>query len=435
MSERRKPYVYVTLEGPDDGGDFGPHTLGTRTSGIKEALDYAHENCRDVYIFGGRGGLHAGVSVPDNVYTLDETLRVPWSQDLKLDGGNYVLRYMQETGDAVVIDSQMNCRYKFGLIVCESDGAAVRIKPETPGPDDFVVVTASEFDFSAVVAKGTGIVIDASEGSIINSRILAEETNTQGIGVHIADAGGGHRFSNNIVHVMYTNQYHATGVSTGLRVGDPGCDGILYNRFETSLHAPRGAYFDEETKRYTVPEDFTPPENAIGADIFAQSNQFSLTFYGKRAPGSDVVFEPEARDNTVFVFNLPNGVTNRATVPNNRVVPNWPIGFGLATPPVPVTGTYAINTTSYLVQILIVDPGDVREWTVAGVEGSVAMAPFNLSLVESIGPRQGAGPVATEACQTISAGLTPGQTIILEPGERIKLEYERAPRWRWKALR
>ena len=34
-------YVVVTPEGPDDGGDFGPNTPGTRTAGIQEALNYA----------------------------------------------------------------------------------------------------------------------------------------------------------------------------------------------------------------------------------------------------------------------------------------------------------------------------------------------------------------------------------------------------------
>ena len=63
MKTRRKPYVLVTLEGPEDGGDFGPHTPGTKTSGIQEALDYAHAHCRDVFIFGGRGGVHAGTEV------------------------------------------------------------------------------------------------------------------------------------------------------------------------------------------------------------------------------------------------------------------------------------------------------------------------------------------------------------------------------------
>ena len=58
MSNTRKPYVYVPLNGPDDGGDFGRNTPGTRSGGGQEALNYAHENHRDVYIFGGRGGMH-----------------------------------------------------------------------------------------------------------------------------------------------------------------------------------------------------------------------------------------------------------------------------------------------------------------------------------------------------------------------------------------
>ena len=97
MNERRKPYVFVTLEGPDDGGDFGPNTPGTKTSGLQEAIDYAHDNCRDVYIYGGRGGMHDGEGVQLNVYTLDETLKVPWSQDFRLDGGNYVLSYRKNS--------------------------------------------------------------------------------------------------------------------------------------------------------------------------------------------------------------------------------------------------------------------------------------------------------------------------------------------------
>src|SRR6476660_5690319 len=86
--ERPKGWVQVTLDGPDDGGDFGPHTKGTKTGGIQEALDYAHETFRDVYIWGGRGGLDKKRLVAENVYRLQETIRVPWSQDFRLDGGN-----------------------------------------------------------------------------------------------------------------------------------------------------------------------------------------------------------------------------------------------------------------------------------------------------------------------------------------------------------
>ena len=43
MNSGRKPYIFVTLDGPDDGGDFGRNTPGTKTSGIQEALNYTHE--------------------------------------------------------------------------------------------------------------------------------------------------------------------------------------------------------------------------------------------------------------------------------------------------------------------------------------------------------------------------------------------------------
>jgi len=187
---------------------------------------------------------------------------VAWSQDFALDGGNYLLAYRKSAGHAIHVDSQMNCRYKFGLITSQSKDAVVCIRPETGGPDDFVVVTASLFDFSAVVSghpDGTGILIDASNGPITNCKIFAEEANTQGIGVYVTDGGGaGHGISNNHVHVMYGNQYHGRGHSTGLRLGDPGSRQIVHNQFEMSLHAPRGVHFDPQTKRYVSAEDFVP---------------------------------------------------------------------------------------------------------------------------------------------------------------------------------
>jgi len=46
-------YLVVTPRGPLDGGDFGPHTPGTKTSGLQEAFDRAKETTQDVYIAGG----------------------------------------------------------------------------------------------------------------------------------------------------------------------------------------------------------------------------------------------------------------------------------------------------------------------------------------------------------------------------------------------
>ncbi|MBI4551144.1 MAG: hypothetical protein HY710_02665 [Candidatus Latescibacteria bacterium] len=439
MEARRKPYVFVTLQGPDDGGDFGPNTPGTKTSGIQEALDYAHAHCRDVYIWGGRGGMHDGEGMPYNIYTLDETLRVPWSQDFRVDGGNALFAYQKTTGHAIHIDSQMNCRYKFGLITSQSPDAAVAIKPETPGPDDFVVVTASLFDFSAVVSShpdGVGILIDSSKGPIINSLIFAEETNTVGTGVYVTDNGGvGQWISNNRIHVPYGNQYHATGRCTGLRLGDPGSQKIVHNRFEMSFHAPRGAHFDSERKRYVIIEDFVP-DDAIGADIFAQRNVLTFSLFGKRAPGQDIVFEPDSRDNTVFAFDLPNGITNKARMPTNKVVPNWTVGFDVPTPPMPASGDEVVNTNPYTMQVIILTPGAVSEWTIADAEGTAQTIPHNLSLVDNLTrPPRPIPPPRPSSAQTISAGLVAGQTFILEPGDRVSFTYTQAPTWRWKALR
>jgi len=417
-SGRTKPYVLVTLNGPADGGDFGPHTPGTRTSGIQEALEYAHRHCRDVYICGGRGGMHAGKPINCNVYWLDEPLRVPWSQDFRLDGGNYVLVYRPKAGHAVEIDSQMNCRYKFGLIVSQSPDPAVCIRPRTPGPDDFVVITASVFDFSAIVSAhpaGTAILIDSRNGPIINSRFFFEEFNSRGCGLHISDAGGtGHSITNNRIEVMFGNQSHARDHCVGLKLGEPSCRKILHNRIEMSFHAPQGVHFDVKAKRYVPSKPFVP-ERAIGADIYAQRNLLTFWFYGRRAQGHDIVFEPDSRDNTVFAFDLPNGITNLAKVPTNRIITNWPVGFDVSTPPVPPSGKPAVNRNPYPVQVLFTSGGRVSSWTLAGVEACEQ-------------------PAKSAREQTIPGPLSAGQSVILQPGESIKLEYSQSPQWVWKAL-
>ena len=439
LADLAKPWVNVTLRGPADGGDFGPLTPVTRTGGIQEALDYANENSRDVYIHGGPGGLHEGEGNPHNIYTLEETLRVAWSQDLTVQGGNYLLSYAPTSGSAIHIDSQMNCRYKFGLVTSSSPDPVVCIRPETPGPDDFIVITACVFDFSAVVSshpRGTSILLDSAHGPIINSRIAAEETNSQGTGVRISDAAGsGQWISNNQIQVMYGNQYHGTGACVGLQLGEPGSTKIVHNRLEMSYHAPRGAHFDEASRRYVTVEDFAP-RGAVGAAIHAQRNKLTLSCFGRREPGCDIVFGADSRDNTIFALNLPNGVTNLAAVPTDKVIPNWPVGFDIETPPVPVSGDLLVNRTSHTVQVLMVSAGEVSQWSL-GDSGSTAQGvPANLSLVDNL---SGTPPDLPDDRpgqeQVIAAGLHAGQTFILEPGDRVRFVYTEAPTWRWKALR
>ena len=403
--EGPKPYVYVTLGGPEDGGDFGPKTPGTKTGGIQEALDYAHKHHRDVYVWGGRCGVYQGKPDCGGVYELQETLEIPWNQDFRMDGGHYILNYSRKTGDAVVIDSQMNCRYKLGLIVSASSGAGVRIAPRTPGPDDITVVEASEFEFAAVCSRGTGIVLSATEGPIVNSRIFAEETNTGKRAVFLTGTRG---IINNSIEVMYNNQYHAIAPCTCLQVGDVDSKNIHHNRFQMSVYAPVGLYLDPATKQFAILEDSEIYKETTGARIFAQNNQFSLSFYGReRTPGTDIVFEASAKDNTVRASNLPNGITNHATTPTNRVVLSNPAGFSVNTPSFPASGETVVNRSSYPVDIFILSAGEVREWTIADAEGN---------------------------SQTLRAGLTSGQTFRLEPADSVAFTYQKRPAWRWKAV-
>jgi hypothetical protein len=430
------PYILVAPE--DQGGQFDPHTPGTRTSGLQEALDCAHRECRDVYIAGGRGGLHRGEGVDQNLYYLDETLRVPWSQDFRLDGGNYLLVYRPAQGSALHLDSQMNGHYRFGLVCSNSPDPVVLVRPQTSGPDDFAVFTASRLEFSAIVSahpQGVGLQLDSSQGMIVNSRVLAEEINAAGTGLYLSDGQGqGRLLGNNQVEILYGNQYHAGDHCTGLRLGDPGSRQILDNHLSFSLHAPRGAYFDAAQKVYQTRPEYVP-EQALGAQLSAQRNELRLSFYGRRAPGHDLVFEAEARENAVYTFALPNGLTSRARIPTNRVVLNHPPGFSVATPPVPPSGSWALNTTCFRVQVLITESGQVSSWTLAEAEYLPASLPHNLSLVDNL--RHPPRPVPLSPppeSQTIHSFLFPGQTFVLEPGEKVQFTYSQPPVWRWKGV-
>ncbi|MDA4113189.1 MAG: hypothetical protein OK474_04000 [Thaumarchaeota archaeon] len=437
-----KGWVNITLNGPDDGGDFGPNTKGTMTGGIQEGLDYAHANFRDVYIWGGRGGLDAKRLVAENVYHLKETLRIPWSQDFRMDSGNYVMNYERKTGPAVHIDSQMSCKYKFGLIVSESKDPVVSVRPENAGPDNFRAIVTSDFEFVAPVCMhpdGAGLVLDSSKGPVMHSRFFSTEINSYGIALQLTDhAGEGRWIANNWIHVAMGNQYHAVGDAIGIKLGEEGSDQIVHNRIDMSLHAPRGAYFDSETKTYKLPENFVPPRGSIGADIFGQKNELSLVFYGKREPGKDIVFEEGSRDNVVRAFNLPNGYTNKARVPNNRIITSWDVGFDVPTPPVPDSGRGVVNTTPYTIQAMIVSPGAVSQWSITEPGAASQAFPRNTTIADTVrGPQhpEKVQPSLDSRSQSFDSGFIVGQSITLQPGDRLLFTYSRPPSWRWRAVR
>ncbi len=292
-------YVVVSPHAPEDGGDFGPATPGTKTAGIQEALNHARESQRDVYIVGG--GVKEAFKNPV-VYTMTETLRVPWMQDFKLDGGNAVIQFNGE-GDAIVFDSQMSCWYKFGLVVSAAKGSVVRLAPQSKGPDNFSVITASKFEFVAIVGagsvfsgegatgRGTGLWFDASQGPIDGNEFHLTELIACETGIRM-DEGS----TNNWVRCPFLHL-----CNTHLVVGQPGSTRARLNRIEAFID---GAGIPGNT----------------GVIVHGQHNQFTLS-YGSTADSRNLVLSPGATQNLITFINLPNGLTDESGGKNRISAP------------------------------------------------------------------------------------------------------------------
>jgi len=234
---------------------------------------------------------------------------------------------------------------------------------------------------------------------------------------------------------------HSKGNCVGPQLGDLRSTKIVHNRFDMSLHSPRGSHFDpaKADRPSTLDRlstlDGLIPENAIGADVHAQRNIMTLAFYGRRQPGHDVVFGAGARDNTVVAMNLPNGVTQLSDAPTNRIVPLWPVGFDVETPNVPASGETLVNRSGFAVQAIVLTPGEVIEWTLTDGGSTSQGNPFNLSLVDNAKrPARPLEPPREPVSQRIVGGLFAGQSLILQPGDSVYFQYSSPPTWRWKAL-
>jgi len=375
--------VVVSPDGPDDGGHFGRNTPGTKTSGLQEAFDYAEARRRDIYIVGGAmpARFTAGAH-----YELQDTLHIPPMHDFRLDGGEYNLVYPREAGFAVVLDSVRDSHLKFGKVISHSrEGGVAWFRPQTPGPDGVAAIRGCSIEFGAALGgggaipgegvrgHGTGILFDSSHGDIEGNRISSIEVVGCDRGLHMK----GPNVRNNEIQVLWS---HIN--TTHLRLGDPGA-APSHNRITMDA-------MDSEGMR-----------GGVGADVFGANNLLTLTSV-RMDPGRDLVFEPDARANLVVAIDLPNGFTNLAITPTNRIVPCWPVGFEVETPSVPRSGETVSNRNPYRVEVILVEPGDVAGHAVDG--------------------------------QPVPVASFAGQRVVLDPGQNIALDYQHAPAWRWRAL-
>jgi hypothetical protein len=396
VERTKRNCIVVTPHGPQDGGDFGPHTPGTKTSGLQEAFNAAKAQAKDIYLSGGSWTESKTVPV---VYVLRETLHIPWMQNFRCDSGNCVIHYAPHEGDAVVIDSQMSCTYRFGLIVSMSPGATVRLKPTTAGPDRFKVITSTDFYFNALVGGGgawpsgeafnstldkkrkwvgTGLLLDGSEGPIDANRIYVTEIVGCERGIHLT-------------HDCTHNTIEATSIhlsQTHMQIGDEDVTPVRARLNRIAVHMEAQGI-----------------ENAAGAVIHGAENVINLSSEGM-AKDREIVFGKHAEHNLVTVARL-KGFTNQAASPTNRIVTASPPAEMTTTPAVPAAGVEIANRHPWPILARIIRPGKVERWTETPVVG---------------------------AAQTFGGALASGQAIWLNPGDRLTIDYTEAPTWHWKAV-
>ncbi len=289
----------------DESGQFGPQTPGTKTAGWQEAIDYCVEHGQDLYAKGGWGGRKA-------IYHVQDTIRIPATQDFRIDGGVYVINWEgpadDPAKDLMIIDSSMNCEYHFGIFVYGGAGAALRIRPEHPVPiDGFPVVVETEIKSQGLAdpqpfvrgerRAGTGLVLDATRAGITCSRFdfVGGILNFQ---TCVAAMGSFRQNHFSCLH-LHTNADKSTLLTLG-----PGCS---QNVVEVAIGVDMGA------------------EDVRGIVVEGSNNTFQMMTRGSFPRGNDLILEGAAAGNRIDVihgkdaFDPADFLTDKADKATNRL--------------------------------------------------------------------------------------------------------------------
>ena len=384
-------YVVVTPDGPQDGGDFGRFTPGTKTSGIQEALDFARKSRSKTWA--SPNWAAKNVYIARGYYPTESTITVHWMGECwVLEATGTFINYRGTNGDALVIESQMNNQLHFGYIVAGrlANGAVVHIRPtESFSQAPRGVVTCSQIRFYAIVGsgnvvnrkikapRGIGLLLDASSGPILENSIFCDEINACGTSLECRNPPGGSGILCNDIQVLFN---HLGNVP--LLVGEPGTVSLQDNRFTM--------YMEGET----------------GARIFGSNNTFD--FMGAQSEsGPVIIFEGNASGNVVRTTSPLKSVLDESSKPTNHVLGGGALGFGITRPGFPASGASLTNRTDYNIEVAITKSGTVRSWTQTDADNTTVK---------------------------FDAGLTVGQHFMMAPGDSVTFTYGEAPDWRWKAV-
>jgi len=288
----------------DNTGDFGPATPGTRTAGWQEALDACVAQKRDLYVKGGWGGR-------DAIYHASETIRIPPTQDFRIDGGVYVVNWTGPADkDLLVVDSGMDCHFTFGILVYGGSGAALRVRPERPVPiDNFAVFVDSDIRASSIADPrpfergkregGAGVVFDTEKAPITHADFAFSAVLNFATCIVTPDAGRGFTLNTVSCTHLHTNADSSTLLEIGLQ--------SRQNVFDVRIGVDQGA------------------ADVAGVRVRGRNNDLRINTRGGFPDGQHLVFEETAAGNQAnllhreAVFTPEKFVTDRAATPTNEV--------------------------------------------------------------------------------------------------------------------
>lgn len=293
--------VLVNSQGVIENSRAGQVGAVTQTDGLQEAVNYAAASGEDVYIEGGYALGRGSARFNNNVYFLNQPLRIPPAQDLRIDGGESVINYNPSSGNAIIINSCEDCHFRFGVVVTgATNGAAVKFQPTQPTEiDGLKVITDSTFRFSSIAtSKPTGTSLAAlaltpasSGGSILWNTIDATAT----VGFQY--------------NIMTQGISAAAGVfNNRISVG--------HNHMASKATAYVGAYSSGNMFTLNNSRNGGSPTAVVS---YGMNNTYTLQSNPGFAPGRDIVFEPGSTGNLVEAVG-PVSFTDHNPPKDNKII-------------------------------------------------------------------------------------------------------------------
>jgi len=240
------------------------------------------------------------VVMREGLYFLTKTWTIPPTQNFELDCGSAVFTYTLNTGDMIVVDSFMNCTFRFGILNPGSgsgtSGKCVKIKPTTVGPDSLIIGTVSTFYFLALInSNGTALSVDATNGSVGPNFFYINELTDCQLGIELLSPPTDRWIHSNI---FYLNGH---SLVNGIQVGQSNTGRLARNEFNGTLSCNDSA-------------------GNIGVEVWDNRNIIRLSLARCSVSKNNIIFRSGASNN-LFVGYIEDGLTDESGNTSNRIIP------------------------------------------------------------------------------------------------------------------